>query len=407
MKRMNLMLLWSFVVLLASSAVFAQECPDMAADGDWDGDGILNGVDACCFVTSLTSDTTGGLCAPSEGADRNGNGIPAQSEGVCCVYYPATSTGNAGSPRRSYCSEAEDNVGEPAEYVCENGDGMLSMQVPCDQLLLYDEMKTPGPVEEDSAVCGDGQCICYTIGDYDGDGALDGSISNPFDNCPLSANPVSVNNPVQPDGDGDLFGDVCDTCMDKSDTIFGGEDDITADFLAVHFESAQCRIDDPDTCPGAVCAPRAILNPVGTSGEPVDSIFQTRVLVGNFCSAPGDKDQDGVGDHCDNCVEVFNPQQEDDDENRIGNACEGIVDTDGTDSADSDSGDVDDTDFHGTDDSDSSSDSCDTDEDTDSCTDWPDTGYMSFSGGGFISCSAAPYGAGTTSLIAWLIAVFF
>jgi hypothetical protein len=37
-----------------------------------------------------------------------------------------------------------------------------------------------------------------------------------------------------------------------------------------------------------------------------------------------DQDEDGVGDVCDNCVDVYNPGQEDADEDNIGDACDFI-----------------------------------------------------------------------------------
>jgi hypothetical protein len=40
-------------VFIAPAAARAVECPTLPADGDWDGDGVLNGVDECCFVATL------------------------------------------------------------------------------------------------------------------------------------------------------------------------------------------------------------------------------------------------------------------------------------------------------------------------------------------------------------------
>ncbi|MBN2343557.1 MAG: thrombospondin type 3 repeat-containing protein [Deltaproteobacteria bacterium] len=92
-----------------------------------------------------------------------------------------------------------------------------------------------------------------------------------------------------------------------------------AEEFELAFEAAQCEIDGDD-CPGAVCVPRAIENPRFGNVEGV--IAQDRILVGNFCSAPADGDKDGVGDSCDNCIDISNESQADVDSDGAGDMCD-------------------------------------------------------------------------------------
>ncbi len=136
-------------------------------------------------------------------------------------------------------------------------------------------------------------------GDKDGDG-----IVNEQDNCPLFANPN------QADGDNDGLGDVCDN-DDDNDTI----------------------PDDVDNCPD-------VANPDQKNSD----AYMVGDIAGDACDLDADNDgflddgvdlclnarsdknddtdEDGIGDVCDNCPSIANPDQLDSNDNGIGDACE-------------------------------------------------------------------------------------
>ncbi len=244
--------------------VLAETCPitaDMAEDQDHDG--ILNDVDQCCYVASFPGDTTNAMCnaAVAVNQDMNGNGVPANAEGNCCVdldegycYFNGTSTD------------------------CEDDE-----LVPCDKLLLYNNMVNASAVTFN---CSNGTCACFTVGDYDGDGFLLGD-PGPFDNCPATTASSQANL------DYDIWGEPCDACSANNEYVF-----------------------DSCTMGGSDC---------GIVGECVVWAFQdtTYGLVwDHLCTYPPDWDGDYVGDVCDNCEETHNPTQDDQDGDNVGDECD-------------------------------------------------------------------------------------
>ncbi len=250
-------------VLILPGVALAVTCPPGTYSwADQDHDGIENGVDQCCYVASFPGDATNAMCnaAVAVNQDMNGNGVPANMEGNCCVEL---NYGNC------YTIGTATN--------CSTGD-----LVPCDKLLLYNGMINSAAMTFN---CSMGTCMCFTVGDYDGDGFLVGD-PGPFDNCPDKTASNQANS------DYDLWGEPCDACSANNEEAFDS-----------------CAMGVSDCGPAGECVVWAFLD-----GNVID--------WDHLCTYPPDWDGDYVGDICDNCEETHNPTQADQDGDDIGDACD-------------------------------------------------------------------------------------
>ncbi len=342
MKHTNIISL--LAILTFSSIGLAETCPELLEeDGDWDSDGILNEDDLCCFVASAPWDTTDDVCAAldanpdSMDSDLNGNGIPAGEEGACCAV-----------PESGMCKRTDS---------CSSYNGV---PVLCDKLLYYWHMPW-SEGENGQVTCTGEDCICFTVGDFDGDGD-ELEETGPYDNCPTEENEDQTNS------DGDLWGDACDNCPQLPDqelacdiedddcpppgrcTSFAFHDDDTAwmEYYCSHTPDADddgtgdacdnCPDDPEKTEPGvAGCGyPDTDLD-----GDGVPDVLDNCPATANADQT--DTDKDGTGDACDNCAALANTDQLDQDQDGAGDLCDNCVSTHNPDQADGDSDGVGDT----------------------------------------------------------------
>ena len=184
-------------------------------------------------------------------------------------YYEASDlTATSGD-----CDDTDPAINQDATEVCDGVDNDCNGSV--------DE----GFTDTDN----DGSADCVDADD-ENDGILDAD-----DNCPLKFNPG------QEDFDGDGIGNVCDDDAD-------GDGCVSIEFYDSIIHTCW---DCPDQ----------VLDPQASGGDCVSGS-----TAPNSANKTKDSDGDGVFDKEDNCVNIRNELQLDDDDDKIGNACDSCPD---------------------------------------------------------------------------------
>ncbi len=213
-------------------------------------------------------------------------------------------------PNPDQLDEDQDGKGDVCDDVNDydiDGDDIDSVVDNCP------ELANPEQLDEDDDGLGDA-CDDVNDDDIDSDG-----IDNALDNCP------SVSNPEQLDEDKDDLGDVCDS-------------DINVDIDGDGIENSQ------DNCPTVANSGQWDKDEDGLGNECDDDIDgdgftnQEEELAGtlawnkdSFPSTDGalDSDGDSVADDIDNCINFVNSGQWDKDQDGLGNECDDDIDGDG------------------------------------------------------------------------------
>lgn len=296
-----------------ASAIWWQDTAQGAWAGDYDNDGVANGVedaDHDCVIDNGETDPND----PNDGNDNGGGGdIDTDGDGItddhdnCPLVSNHSQLDEDGDAVGNACdncnlvhnNDQKDSDGDGVGDRCDgdiDGDGVPDDTDNCP--LVFN----PNQLDANNTGIGDA-CEVAGVRDTDGDGVVDAS-----DNCPY------VRNPNQLDANKNGIGDACEV-DGKGDTDGDGVPDDVDNCKYVHnpYQEAQ-----PGQGFGNACSSGGFLD---SDGDSIPDFLDNCPYHRNLQQF--DADKDSVGDVCDNCSAAINANQNDTDKDGIGDVCDG------------------------------------------------------------------------------------
>lgn len=287
----------TYTLIFRVCDVAAQNCTERAIpvrfealqsepDSDSDGDGVLDAEDNCPTIANvdqedIDDDEAGDACDTQDNRDGDSDGVQNFEDN--CPLVPNPDQTDADGDGIGEACDQQDNADTDSDGVQNHTDN-------CPLIA------NPAQADADGDGAGDA-CDQQDNADADSDG-----VQNHSDNC------VATSNPDQADSDEDGLGDACDS-----------QDNRDSDLDGIQNHS--------DNCPAISNASQSDFDADGL-GDACDSDDDNDGVTDEQDEFPldpdesADTDADSIGDNADNCPLVFNPNQEDADNDGVGSQCE-------------------------------------------------------------------------------------